>query len=194
MKNKEQFILNQKQIALKLGITGREDLLPTINQERDKISKIFMHNEVIKEMFKHKGSKEEHKNFEEIKYSLSNIRSLINKNLSNEQLLDILFYCPFKFPDQKDEYFEINSNDNESLKIFFPASTPDSNSKRDKQHKKQYISSEKLSAKNINNSRESVSSISDSNSDRSKTNEMLINIEKVIYLMVIFDPYSLGNE
>ena len=126
MKKKERLILSDKQITLKLGLIGREDLLPKINQERDKISKIFMHNEVLKEQLKQNKNIEDQKDFEELTYSLNNIRTLINKNLSNDQLLDILFYWPFKFPDYKEEVFEINSNENESLKIFFPISTPDS--------------------------------------------------------------------
>lgn len=38
-----------------------------------------------------------------IKYNLNNIREVIGKKMTDEQIMDILFYCPFKFPDPNEK-------------------------------------------------------------------------------------------
>ena len=85
------FKLSKFQIASQFGLQGREEIIDFIDKQRDKISKTFMEN----------------KNDPKVKYSLNNIRNVIQEDYSDEKLLDILFYCPFRFPDQ-DEMKDFN--------------------------------------------------------------------------------------
>jgi hypothetical protein len=97
--NHSNLTLSKYQIAENLGLLGvhnKENIIQFIDKERDKISKMFMMNEVNKSV----------RNDEHIQYSLKAIRGSINANMTDTQLLDILFYCPFKFPDYKKSNFE----------------------------------------------------------------------------------------
>ena len=79
--------LSKHQIAMKLGLEGQEELINYIDQQRNIISNMFMMNSP--------------ENL--IKYNLNNIRKALNMNISNDQIMDILFYCPFKFPDPDEQ-------------------------------------------------------------------------------------------
>lgn len=97
----DKYVLNQNQLAsmLKLSKHGYEDVLSFINRERAIIAEYFVHNENLKMAKRPKGDSSDITKNEKIFYSLSKIRNKIGKNLSDQELLEILFYWPFRYPD-----------------------------------------------------------------------------------------------
>lgn len=101
MVSMDKYVLNQKQLAsmLKLSKHGYEDVLSFINRERAIIAEYFVHNENLKMAKRPKGDSLDITKNEKIFYSLSKIRNKIGKNLSDQEILEILFYWPFRYPD-----------------------------------------------------------------------------------------------
>ncbi|CAI2374901.1 unnamed protein product [Moneuplotes crassus] len=98
-----KFVMDRHQIAAKLGLNGQENLVKYIDIQRDQIANMFCMN----------------KSERSIKYNLDNIRRVIDRNLTDEQLMDILFYCPFRFPDldaREQDYGIYTSNHDQFVK------------------------------------------------------------------------------
>jgi len=94
---REKYMLTGRQILSKIGLKDKDHLLAFINEERDKIGNMFMHNQAVQHQ---KNRNDENPPLKEVKYHLDRMRKVIKKDLSNNEILDILFYWPFEFPDQ----------------------------------------------------------------------------------------------
>ncbi|CAI2366000.1 unnamed protein product [Moneuplotes crassus] len=94
-----------------------KDLVSIINKEREKVSEVFISNSIAKRSGKGFIASASLPNLhKECTYNLEDFKKTIGANITDKEAMDLLFYCPFKFPDTRD-IKKRNSVDRKCMKL-----------------------------------------------------------------------------